>query len=80
MRSRLNRALIAFERVKYEYMQAVTVAIEVSDIVDCRLAGRSGGGDQKFRSSLRPPRTGPNAALKDRLEYQWKARVRLGLD
>ena len=73
LRCRLNRALIAFERVKYEYMQAVTVAIEVSDIVDCRLAGRS-GGDHKFRSSLRPPRSGPNAALKDRLEYQWKAR------
>jgi len=60
--------------VKHEFNSAVVVAIEVGDIVDCRTAGRT-GGDQKFRSSLRPPRIGPNAALKDRLEYQWKVRA-----
>lgn len=71
MRRRLNRAFNTFERAKFEFVQAVVMAIEVGDIVACRTAGRT-NGDRKFKSSLRPPRTGPKAEIKDRLEYYWK--------
>jgi hypothetical protein len=48
-------------------MQAVADAVEVGDIVGCLTSGET-----KFRSSLRPPRTGRHAELKDKVEYQWK--------
>lgn len=71
LRRRLNRALNSFDRVKHEYVQAVTEAMEVADIVACREVGRT-GGEKAFRSSLRPPRTGSSAKLKDAAEYWWK--------
>lgn len=73
LRRRLNRAFNTFERAKYEFVQSVILAIDVGDIAVCRDAGRT-SGERKFKSSLRPPRTGPRADLKDRLEYYWKVR------
>ena len=73
LRRRLNRAFNTFERAKFEFVQSVILAIDVHDIVVCRDAGRT-NGDRKFKSSLRPPRTGPRADMKDRLEYYWKVR------
>ena len=71
LRRRLNRAFNTFERARYMFVQSVVLAIEVGDIASCRTAGRM-NGDRKFKSSLRPPRTGPKAEIKDRLEYYWK--------
>jgi hypothetical protein len=59
------------------FVQSVVLAIEVGDIASCRTAGRM-NGDRKFKSSLRPPRTGPKAEIKDRLEYYWKVCASLG--
>ena len=73
LRRRLNRAFNTFERAKFEFVQSVILAIDVHDIAVCRDAGRT-NGDRKFKSSLRPPRTGPRADMKDRLEYYWKVR------
>jgi hypothetical protein len=59
--------------VKHEFVQALHEAIEVEDIELSRAAGQS-SGDHTFRSTLRPPRTGRYAKLKDKAEYWWKAR------
>jgi hypothetical protein len=73
LRRRLNRAIGTFDRVKHEFVQALHEAIEVEDIELSRAAGQS-SGDHTFRSTLRPPRTGRYAKLKDKAEYWWKAR------
>ena len=60
--------------MKHEFIQAVTEAIEVEDIVQSAAAGQSSGA-QNFRSTLRPPRTGRFAPTKDKAEYWWKVRA-----
>ena len=71
LRRRLNRAIGSFDRVKHEYLHALRSAVEVEDIELSCAAGRS-SGDHVFRSTLRPPRTGTYAKLKDKAEYWWK--------